>query len=289
MPGGVRPGSRALQGVGGPAAVTPMKRVLTALVLIPVVLALVWWAPRWLFFLGLLLFAFLTLWEYLELAGRMSVPPPHWPVYLVSLGVWVVVAYEPGQLLAAVIAGSLILFLLAVNSQVILAEILPVSAASVFGILYVVVPFALLLDLRARPGGARLVLYLLLLVWVGDTAAYYVGRAVGRHKLAPTVSPGKTVEGTAAGLVATVAVGFWLFRSWFGVFAPLHALLLPIAVNAAGQFGDLAESALKRGAGVKDSSSLLPGHGGLLDRLDSLLFATPALWYYWILLTRGGS
>ena len=165
------------------------------------------------------------------------------------------------------------------------AEILPASAASAFALLYIGVPFAFLLDLFAGHG-YRIVLCLFLLVWVGDSAAYFVGRALGRHKLAPVLSPGKTVEGTAASLAATVAVGYWLLPAWFGLNAA-HAFLLPVIVNVAAQLGDLAESALKRSAGVKDSSTLLPGHGGVLDRVDSLLFAAPALWYYWNLLVRG--
>ena len=264
-----------------------IQRILTALVLIPLALALVLWAPPWLFFLGVLPFVLLALWEYLELAGRTGGVPARWVVYLVALGVLLAAAFRPQHLLAAFIGGSLLLFAAAIIRREGLAEVLSASAAAVFGLLYVVVPFALVLELRAQEQGPRVVLYLLLLVWVGDTAAYFGGRVLGRHKLAPAVSPGKTVEGTVASLVATVALGFWLFRRWFGEFGDAHAFLLPLIVNIVAQFGDLAESALKRSAGVKDSSALLPGHGGVLDRVDALLFAVPALWYYWSLLTQG--
>ncbi|MFQ5776380.1 MAG: phosphatidate cytidylyltransferase [Terriglobia bacterium] len=263
------------------------KRILTGLVLIPAVVALVWWAPVWLFLLGMLPFGLLALWEYLELAERAGTGPARLPVYLVALGVWLVAAYRPGDLLAAVVGASL-LFLIVALRRPLTAEILYASAAAVFGLLYIVVPFALVTDLRHMSEGPRALLYLLILVWVGDTAAYFAGRAMGRHKLAPALSPGKTVEGTAASLVATVAAGYWLFRAWFGAFDPMHAWLLPVVVNVASQGGDLVESALKRGAGVKDSSSLLPGHGGVLDRVDSLLFAAPGVWYYWKLLSGGG-
>lgn len=261
-----------------------LKRILTAAVLIALVLGLLLWAPAWLFFLGLMPFGLLTLCEYLELAARAGSLPRRWPVYLVAVALWVVAAWFPGHLLGAVIGGGLLLFLSALWGQEGTADILPGAAAAVFALLYVGVPFGLLLDLRAGRDGTRALLYLLLLVWAGDTAAYFVGRTLGRHKLAPVLSPGKTVEGTVASLLATVGVGFWLLRAWFG---PAHALLLPVVVNVAAQFGDLAESALKRSAGVKDSSSLLPGHGGMLDRVDSLLVAVPALWYYWKLLIRG--
>src|SRR5262249_37993583 len=148
-------------------------------------------------------------------------------------------------------------------------------------------------------GGPLYLLFLMLLVWVGDVAAYYVGRAFGRHKLAPRVSPGKTWEGSAASVLCAVIVGLLLFHRINPIAAFLSSVHLlssqkltscsspflaaPIwfvvafaaAVNVAAQVGDLVESALKRGAGVKDSGSLLPGHGGVLDRIDALLFALP--------------
>ena len=157
-----------------------------------------------------------------------------------------------------------------------------------------------------------LVIFILLASWAGDTAAYYAGRAFGRHKLAPVVSPNKTWEGSIASVIATVLAAFVLFHfhpqisSWFsnpqngsGLFAypsrsfqvhasatgPAmvpwwHVVFLGMVTNVATQFGDLFESAIKRGAQVKDSGSLLPGHGGMLDRIDALLFAIPAVWYY---------
>ncbi len=264
-----------------------LKRLLTAAVLLGLLLAVLLLAPAWAFFLVLLLFGLLALWEYLELVARASSPPPRWPVYLVAVGVWVVGGWFSGHLLAAILVGGLLLFVSAVWGSREVAEILPAAAAGVFALLILAAPFALLLDLRSGTDGQWVILYLFVVVWVGDTAAYFVGKAVGRHQLVPRLSPAKTVEGTAASLVAAVAVSFFLFRSWFP-FTPAHGLFLGIIVNVAAQFSDLAESALKRSAGVKDSSALLPGHGGVLDRIDSLLFAIPALWYYWNLLMRGG-
>lgn len=267
-----------------------IRRILTAAVLLPVVLALVLWAPAWLFLLGVLLFGLPAIWEYLELAGRAGSAPARLPLYLATVGVLGVAGYFPRQLLPVIVGSSLLLFLFSLIGRQMTAEVLPASAASAFGLLYIAVPFALLLDLRGAEQGRWVVLYLLLLVWVGDAAAYFVGGALGRHKLAPRLSPGKTIEGTAASLVATLLVGYWLFRSWpsaFG-FGPMHAWLLPLLVNLAAQLGDLGESALKRSAGVKDSSALFPGHGGVLDRVDSLLFAVPVVWYYWKVLTQGG-
>jgi phosphatidate cytidylyltransferase len=152
------------------------------------------------------------------------------------------------------------------------------AATTVFGVFYVAVPFALLVAMH-QGNGHYPVLYVLILTWAGDTAAYYVGRSLGRHKLAPRVSPGKTWEGTAGSLLAAMILGYF-FLNYFAPQAPLWLnLATAAAVNVAGQVGDLAESALKRSAGVKDSAALLPGHGGVLDRIDALLFAIPVMWY----------
>jgi phosphatidate cytidylyltransferase len=118
------------------------------------------------------------------------------------------------------------------------------------------------------------------ITWVGDTAAYFVGRAIGKHALAPKLSPKKTWEGTIASMAGALLLGGWL-STRINVPTPL-VLGLAAAGNIAGQMGDLLESAFKRSAGVKDSGSILPGHGGMLDRIDALILAIPVVWYYWI-------
>ncbi len=157
--------------------------------------------------------------------------------------------------------------------------------------------------LREQANGPSLVAFLLFVVWAGDTAAYYAGRAWGRHKMAPSLSPGKTWEGAIASVVGSVVIAAALFGlatlmqepsnsevlSWLQRALPSAVLSYPdeiwywlglaAMINVAGQVGDLAESALKRSAGVKDSGNLLPGHGGILDRIDALLLAAPVLWY----------
>jgi phosphatidate cytidylyltransferase len=159
----------------------------------------------------------------------------------------------------------------------------------------------MLVQLRQQWAGAFYLLYLLLVVWAGDIFAYFVGKSVGRHLMAPRISPKKTWEGAAASLVASVGVGWLLFHyalplsSWllraglierrdgiFGLEQPAMGpiIVLTIVLNVAAQLGDLVESLIKRGAGVKDSGAILPGHGGMLDRIDALLFAAPVLWYY---------
>ncbi|MGE5324654.1 MAG: phosphatidate cytidylyltransferase, partial [Actinomycetota bacterium] len=172
-------------------------------------------------------------------------------------------------------------------------------AASGFGAIYAACSLGLLIALRADPFLKTLVIFALFSVWAGDIAAYYVGRSIGRHKLAPIVSPNKSWEGAIASVIASVLVAVvvlhffryqidsffsphWIFYRSLEPFKPafLHVLAIGLLTNVAAQFGDLFESALKRGAGVKDSGTLLPGHGGILDRIDALLFAIPVVWYY---------
>jgi phosphatidate cytidylyltransferase len=159
----------------------------------------------------------------------------------------------------------------------------------------------MLVQLRQQAAGAFYVLYLLLVVWAGDIFAYFVGKSMGRHLMASRISPKKTWEGAVASVVASVAVGWTLFHyalplssnmlrmgliqrrdGLFGLEQPAMGpiIALTIILNIAAQLGDLVESLIKRGARVKDSGAILPGHGGMLDRIDAMLFAAPVLWYY---------
>jgi phosphatidate cytidylyltransferase len=126
------------------------------------------------------------------------------------------------------------------------------------------------------------ILLLLAIIWVGDSAAYYCGRSLGRHALAPKVSPKKTVEGAIAGFAGSIVAGV-IGGTWFLGETWSNLVWISSLTAVAGQLGDLAESVLKRSAGVKDSSSIVPGHGGILDRLDSLFFAAPV--FYWLLIS----
>ncbi len=254
-----------------------IQRVLTGIVLIPTVLGVVWYAPPMVFGALAALLAALVAREYLDLAHKGGLAPHDiatyvfvvlavaWPVFAIP------VPYEPLLMMLALV--------LAMRPERNLEKSLTGAASTVLGVLYTGLPFALLVALRGHPKGQALVLYVLVLTWVGDTAAYYAGRSMGRHKLAPRVSPGKTWEGTFASLLAAMVLGYFAMN-YFVPNVPLWLNLLTAAlVNVAGQLGDLAESALKRGAGVKDSGGLLPGHGGALDRVDALLFAIPVMWY----------
>lgn len=143
-------------------------------------------------------------------------------------------------------------------------------------VVYIVLPFSFGIDVAVQPNRAWIIL-LLSLVWAGDTGAYFVGRAIGRHKLYPKVSPKKTIEGAVGGLVASVAAAVIVAWGWIPEFDLVHAGLIGLLGGFSAQVGDLAESLLKRSAGVKDSGTLLPGHGGMLDRVDGVLFAFPVV------------
>ncbi|MBI4747108.1 MAG: phosphatidate cytidylyltransferase [Acidobacteria bacterium] len=162
-------------------------------------------------------------------------------------------------------------------------KVLVSHATTLFGVLYVgfLASFLIRLKLVSPPRiGSQLLSLFFMVIMAGDTFAYFTGRALGRHKLAPTISPGKTIEGSCGGIVGSIGFAL-LARFWFFPQLPLtHAIALAIVMNIVGQLGDLYESLLKRGSGTKDAAAIIPGHGGLLDRLDSLLFNAPILYYY---------
>ncbi|HKF50226.1 MAG TPA: phosphatidate cytidylyltransferase [Terracidiphilus sp.] len=271
-----------------------MKRVLTAAILIPVVLVLVFLPREWqpLFTAVAALVAALAGWEYMGLARELGAKPPRIAVAVAILALFAGWAewQDTDKFVPLLgILGLAILIYCTFFSPIV--RVIPDVTSSIFCLFYTGFTLIALPALREQANGPSLVLFLLLVVWAGDIAALYIGRAWGRHKLAPSISPNKTWEGTIASLFGSVAIAFGLLelagfvaRSgsvylsysedpwWYWV-------LLAVILNIAAQVGDLAESAIKRSAGVKDSGSLLPGHGGILDRVDALLLAAPALWY----------
>jgi phosphatidate cytidylyltransferase len=173
-----------------------------------------------------------------------------------------------------ILAAAFIFTIVVMTFEGSLESMLPNASLVALGMVYCCVLLGFLVWLPRH-----MVLVLMGTIWAGDAAAYYGGRALGRHKLAPTISPNKTVEGSIAGLAGSVLAGVGLGTLLLSF--PLALLAVAsFAAGIAGQLGDLAESALKRSAGVKDSSSLLPGHGGMLDRLDSLMFAAPVFFWF---------
>lgn len=266
-----------------------MKRVLTALVLIPLVLLLIFRAPFWLLTLVCALVAGLALWEYLGIADATGAKTPRIAVLAAMAALFACAYFRPEYLAPVLGALASALFLLCAFRSP-LPRVLPDTAYAVFGLLYIALSMISLLLLSQQPSGASLLLLLFLVVWTGDSVALYTGRAFGQRRLAPKISPGKTWAGTTGSVagsigiaLALVALAQALSRRGYDVLSypggMLHWALLAVLLNVAGQVGDLVESALKRGAGVKDSGALLPGHGGMLDRVDALLLAAPVLWY----------
>jgi phosphatidate cytidylyltransferase len=261
-----------------------MRRILTAIVLIPLVVALVLFGPPYLMVAVQSAIALAGVWEYFRLARFAGGRPLHVPGFFLAA----LLSLSPlkdstsgGIVILLLSAGLMATMLIAMRPSEDLKAYVDSVAATLFGPIYVALPLALLVYVWMQYEGPHYVLFTLVVIWAGDTTAYFVGSSIGRHKCSPRISPNKTWEGTVASFAAALLVAA-VASLWFhggGVWWEL--LPLAAALNVAGQFGDLAESALKRSAGVKDSSNLIPGHGGVLDRIDALLFAAPVLWYYW--------
>ena len=263
-----------------------LARTLASIVLIPVALALVYLAPPMVFTLVLLLLSLVAMGEFTRLASPMSPQSRKW-LLAATAGLILIAGLGEPATASTRIVGALALYLIFIGTGAMLTaegnqHAVSVTAISLLGLLYIPAFLALLIPIRfSGANGAGAILFMLLVTWASDIGAYGGGRLLGRRKLAPSISPGKTVEGTIAGLLCAVGVGLL-----FPVYVPgpwnwATAALL----SATGQVGDLFESMLKRGAGVKDASHLIPGHGGLLDRIDSMLFCCPVL--YLLLVVRG--
>ena len=299
-----------------------MKRVLTALVLIPAVLALLLYAPQWVFAAVVGLVALLTADEFLLLAKAHGMQPFRKTTLFFVVLYFAGLAtrdFEPIKDLVAKIGGfhTSDAFGLALVVQVLPLVLLimgmardnfrtslPGAGASYLAIPYIALALGLLVAIHRTKFGILWLLLFLFLIWSGDVLAYYVGRAFGRHPLAPRISPKKTWEGAIASLLGAIGAGILFSQSLgpivnlliqMGIYtstslmpetihreAPpvLNVIVFSVSINVAAQLGDLVESAIKRGAEVKDSGSLLPGHGGILDRIDAMLLAAPVLWYY---------
>ena len=251
-----------------------MKRILTAAVALPLLVLITIYFPDWLFAIVVTLFAAAATDEFLALGEKKGISRPR--RWFLAMPALVVMSFLQGPEWAA--ASLVAAAVLLMTATVLAGKIetgFDIVLTGLSSLVYCALTLGFLI-LIPRPW----ILVLLAIVWVGDAAAYYGGRALGRHLLAPKISPRKTVEGSIAGitgsLIAGIVGGVWVLgKPWIAMVG------ICTLTAAAGQIGDLAESVLKRSAGVKDSSSILPGHGGILDRLDSLFFATPI--FYWLL------
>jgi len=285
------------------------KRVATAAVLIPFAVGIVLWGSTAVLALAVALVTLLALFEYFALGEAIGHRAYRfWTATCALLLIYV--QWLMGDLPTYEISGGLvarqriwyfgnglpsheavfILFVLGIAVLTLatkrpLVEALPAAGISCSGLILVAFPLSFAVRLHGTgPLGPALLLFALVITWVGDSAAYFVGRSVGKHALAPHLSPKKTWEGTVASLVGSVIVAL-IFARFMNV--PLrHLIAMAILGNVAGQIGDLLESAYKRSAGIKDSGSILPGHGGVLDRIDALILAIPVVWYYVLIFSR---
>jgi phosphatidate cytidylyltransferase len=271
-----------------------MSRIITAVIFLPFLIASIlvpWLSPLFIAIAGAaLLFG---LHEFYLLARKRELKADVAAGFLGSAALFTVFCFATPDPLQSRLDGQMIvLVLLALTIGTLVAatlrgapfdKMLGSAGATILGVVYVVLLGGHLVALRigfAEPLSAHLLSFFFLVLMGADTGAYYAGRTFGKHKLAPSISPGKTWEGVAGGFVAALALGtvahFWFFRE----LTLKWALPLAAVMTVLGILGDLTESALKRGAGAKDAAKILPGHGGALDRLDSLLFNAPLLYYF---------
>jgi phosphatidate cytidylyltransferase len=275
-----------------------MKRVLTAIVMIALVGALIFLDQTdklWYVTGVAALLAVLAALEFRTISAAVKAPIPLWWTIAAVVLFFYGTAFLPFDLITIVSLLAIILFTWAVFRTP-LDRVLPETAAGLLMLVYIAYPLTLIPRLLKEEDGTALLIFLFLCVWSGDIAALYFGKRFGKRKLAPTLSPNKTWAGSVASVIASVAFGMalvgageYLTRSGSS-FTRLHtsepwwqSLILAVLLNIAAQLGDLLESALKRGANIKDSGTLLPGHGGVLDRIDALLLAAPILWFVLIL------
>ncbi|MGA8806381.1 MAG: phosphatidate cytidylyltransferase [Thermoanaerobaculia bacterium] len=264
-----------------------MKRELTALIAAPLAIWVVGWAHPYVFDAAMSLCAALALYEFLDLGKQKGYDIPVPLCIAVMLFINAAFILEPISVEMGVFVALLVIPGSYVFSRGKLEEALPSSAIAVMATLYVGMLGGSLIRLHDDfPDGWKLVFFLLLVVWLGDSGAYYFGRTFGKHKLSPRISPKKTVEGLMGGVFAAVVTAVIIHFTFFRNFPLLHAIIAGVILSIAGVIGDLAESMWKRSAAVKDSGTLLPGHGGFLDRFDSIFYTTPILYVYWFLIVH---
>jgi len=253
-----------------------LTRIITGVVLAPLVVLLLFFGPPWAIAGVFTVASALCVYELLA----MALPERRFERVA---GVALALGLQVAMVLAPVTIVGVLVALLLVPALVVLARTEPIESALtrllvLWGaFVYIVLPFSFGIELATRLGPWPIVLTLSV-VWAGDTGAYFVGKAIGRHKLYPRVSPKKTIEGALGGLVASVLVAVAIVSIWWPVLDVGHAALVGLAGGAAAQLGDLLESLIKRSCGVKDSGAILPGHGGMLDRLDGVIVAFPVMY-----------
>jgi phosphatidate cytidylyltransferase len=262
---------------------THTKRWLTGIICVPILIFLIGFGPRWLFYILLNTAALLGLWEYFRIAAPGLSPFIKWINSALVIALFVAVYMRQALLLPGItvlwafvpMALEMLTFSPSKEKETDMSGI-----TALLGPVYTALPLALLMFIDMRPQGHLWIFFLLTVVFSCDTGAFYFGRSFGKHKLHKQVSPGKTWEGAAGGLFSSLLAAM-LFLKFIDIHPfNISLVLMVMALSVSSQIGDLAESVLKRKQGVKDSGNILPGHGGILDRIDGLLFAIPVLFFY---------
>jgi len=262
-----------------------MSRIITAIIALPVLIASILISKLWPLFVVIAFAAMVVgLYEFWLLAKRRGLKPDVEVGFAAAAAMFMTFYFDRIEWLLLIMpAFTIVALAVAMLRGAPFDKMLTNTGATVLGVLYVVLLGGYLVAVRTgfpQPRSAHLLSFFFLVIMGSDTGAYYTGRALGRHKLAPNISPGKTWEGAIGGMLASllmsVAAHYWFFPE----LSLKAALPLAALMNVLGVIGDLTESALKRGAGAKDAANILPGHGGILDRLDSLLFNAPLLYYF---------
>ena len=278
-----------------------LARVLTAVALIPAVVAIVWFAPTLIVSVAAALVMMLALFEFFLIADQAGMKGYRIWSGLCALAIFysqfaagsekpLALDVRPDEIVRVSPIGGILsiehifLFFILGAAAIVIFSRQPVKdslgsiSISSAGLLFVALPLSAIVRIHAAPEGRKILLFTLVLVWAGDTLAYFVGRSIGKLPMAPHLSPKKTWEGAVANLAGSLLTAL-VFARWISV-TPAALLVVAAAANIAGQAGDLLESAYKRAASMKDSGSILPGHGGMLDRVDALILAAPVVWYY---------
>ncbi len=259
-----------------------LKRWLTSIIALPILIYAIGFAPRWIFYLMLFLISSAGLTEFYRIAAPDLPGIVRWPGHVFSLAFLLLIytgkiyLFPVAIMLLAFVPMTLLVFF--PHSRT------PHSAGDIgrglLGPIYVCLPLAMLMIMDRYPQGYWWIFFLLAVIFASDTGAFYCGRLFGKHKLHETLSPGKTWEGAVGGVLSSIIVALCFLHLRHLHEINLCILSLVVALSIVEQIGDLAESMLKRSHGVKDSGNILPGHGGVLDRIDGLLFAIPVLYMY---------
>ncbi|MEW5801776.1 MAG: phosphatidate cytidylyltransferase [bacterium] len=258
------------------------KRIATAVLGIPLLVLLIYYGTPlhfWLLVTGCIL---LGLVEFYQIMAQANIRC--FSLLGLGLGLLTSIAFQsesvamPASLVMSL--AVIVIFLGYLFSFHDLSTVIPELFCTMGGVFYVAWLLGHLVWIRRLPHGKALIFYLLLVVWAGDTFAFYTGRQIGKHRLSPRISPKKTIEGSIGGIAGSVFISVIAHFTFLQSISLGNCIFLGFFLNIFGQLGDLAESLLKRGAGVKDSGKVLPGHGGILDRIDGVIFASPALFYY---------